>query len=145
MSPCADRSFQTDPRAKPAHPEVGAASGALAGLAVEEANQLRPPAVRQAADRLRLADAALVQEAGRLHPPELRDRHEHVEDLRRRDVLGRVFEDLLDARRAGLEVLLELRAPHADVIRSLERFHPLVEGAEWRLGLGLERGHGGGY
>jgi hypothetical protein len=45
----------------------------------------------------------------------------------------------------GLEVLLQLRASHADVVRPLERFHPLVEGAEWRLGLSLERGHGGGY
>ena len=29
--------------------------------------------------------------------------------------------------RPRLEVLLELRAPHADVVRSLESFHPLVE------------------
>src|ERR1051325_6375924 len=101
-------------------------------------------AVRQAADRLRLADAALVQEAGGLDPAELRHRHEHVEDLRGRDVLGRIVEDLLDAGRAALEVLLQLRPAHADVVRPLECFHSLVERAEWRLGLSLESGHGGG-
>src|SRR5690349_16466419 len=103
------------------------------GLAVEEPNQLRALAVRQAADRLRLADPALVQEASRLHTAELRHRHQHVEDLRRRDVLGRIAEDLLDAGRAGLEVLLQLRPADADVVRPLERFHPLVEGPERRL------------
>src|SRR3954454_24234366 len=115
------------------------------GLAVEEANQLRPLAVGEAAHRLGLADAALVQEARRLDAAELRHRHQHVEDLRRRDVLGRVAEDFLDVRGAGLEVLLQLRAADADVVRPLERFHSLVEGAERRLGLSLERGHGEGY
>src|SRR5215210_7993338 len=74
------------------------------GLTVEEPNELRALAVRQAADGLRLADAALVQEAGRLHAAELRHRHQHVEHLRRRDVLGRVRQDFLDASAAGFEV-----------------------------------------
>src|ERR1051325_8054259 len=84
------------------------------GLAVEEPNQLRALTVRQAADRLRLADAALVQEAGSLDPAELRHRHEHVEDLRGRDVLGRIVEDLLDAgpaRPPGLALFLSA-PPH---------------------------------
>src|SRR5205085_806314 len=113
--------------------------------AVEEANQLRPLAVREAADGLRLADPALVEEARGLDAAELRHRHQHVEDLRRRDVLRRVAQDFLDRRGAGLEVLLQLRASHTDVVSPLERFHSLVEGAERRLGLSLKRGHGGGY
>src|ERR687888_2191369 len=80
-------------------------------LPVEEAKQLRPLPIREAADGLRLADPALVQEAGGLDAAELGDRHQHVEDLRRRDPLGRVAEDLLDLHPARLQVLLELRPP----------------------------------
>src|SRR2546421_4969176 len=83
-------------------------------LATEEANQLRALPVGEATDGLRLADPALVQEPGGLDPAELRHGHEHVEHLRGRDVLGRVAEDLLDVRGAGPEVLLQLRASHAD-------------------------------
>src|SRR6187551_3795575 len=54
------------------------------GLAVEETNQLRPLAVREAADGLRLADPALVEEPGRFHTAELGHRHQHVEHLRGR-------------------------------------------------------------
>src|SRR5688500_10157351 len=49
-------------------------------LAVEEANQLGALALGEAADGLGLADPALVQQPRRLHAPELRHRHEHVED-----------------------------------------------------------------
>src|SRR4029450_17723 len=49
-------------------------------LPVEESNQLRPLAVGESSYRLRLADAAHVEEARRLHPPELRYGHQHVED-----------------------------------------------------------------
>ena len=42
---------------------------------VEEGNQLVTLAVGETADRLRLADAALVEQARRLHAAELRDRH----------------------------------------------------------------------
>src|SRR5436309_5020769 len=79
------------------------------GLAVEEPNQLRPLAVGEAPDGLRLADPALVEEARGLDPAELWHGHQHVEDLRRGDVLGRIAEDLLDPRGAVLEVLLQLR------------------------------------
>src|ERR687887_2111468 len=77
------------------------------GLAIEEANQLSALAVREASHRLRLADSAHVEEARRLHPPELRHRHQHVEDLRGRYVLGRVAEDLLDLDAAVLQVLFQ--------------------------------------
>src|SRR5207237_5295245 len=77
------------------------------GLPVEEANQLGALAVGEAADRLRLADATGVQEACRLHPPEFRHRHQHVEHLRSRHVLRRVAEDLLDRALAVLQILLQ--------------------------------------
>src|SRR4051812_41046795 len=77
---------------------------------VEEGNQLVPLAVGEAVDRLRLADAALIQQASGLHPSELRDRHQHVEHLRGRHELGRLAEDLFDRDGPGLEVLLQLSA-----------------------------------
>src|SRR5215471_19450477 len=96
-------------------------------LPVEERNQLLALAVREAADGLRLADAALVQHPQRLHAAELGDGHEHVEDLRRRDVLRGLGEDLLDRDGARLEILLELRPLDSDVVCSLECLHSLVE------------------
>src|SRR5204863_3206369 len=111
------------------------------GLPVEEANQLSALAVGEASHRLRLADAAHVQEARRLDPPELRYGHQHVEDLRSRHVLGRVAEDLLDLDTPVLEILLQLRPTAADVIRALERLHPLVERADRCLGLSLGGHH----
>src|SRR3954451_5108655 len=59
------------------------------GLAVEEPNQLGALAIRQSPDRLRLADSALVEEAGRLDAAEFRYRHQHVERFRGGHVLGR--------------------------------------------------------
>src|SRR3954469_3792732 len=103
-------------------------TGRAVGLpVVEEANQLVPLTVGEAADRLRLADAALVEQARRLHATELRHRHQHVEDFRSGDVLRRLAEDLLDGHGARLEILLQLRSLDADVIRSLQRLHPLIE------------------
>src|SRR5262249_61950373 len=95
-------------------------------LPVEEVNQLLALAVGQAADGLRLADAALVEHPQRLHTAELGDGHEHVEDLRRRDVLGRIGEDLLDRDGAGLEVLLEPRPLDADAGCPPECFRSLA-------------------
>src|SRR5438445_11489032 len=97
------------------------------GLAVEEANQLVALAVGEAADRLRLADAALVEQASSFHAAELRHRHEHVEDLRRRDELGRLTQDLFNRHCARFQILLQLRTLDTDVIRTLESFHSLVE------------------
>src|SRR5205085_11426579 len=48
-------------------------------LPVEEVNQLRALALRQAADRLRLTDAARVEKACSFHATELRHRHENVD------------------------------------------------------------------
>src|ERR1051325_3161748 len=80
-------------------------------LAVEECNELRALALRQPAHRLRLADAAEVEGARRLHRPGLGHRDEHVEALRRRDVLRRIEQDLLDRDPPVLEILLQLRPP----------------------------------
>src|SRR5262249_50173243 len=105
------------------------------GLAVEEGNELLPLAIRKPTDRLRLADPALVEQARRLDAAELRHRHQHVEDLRGRDELGRVAEDLLDRRVAGLQVLLQLRPLDTDVVRSFEGLHTLVKRANRGLHL----------
>src|SRR5438128_1692137 len=110
-------------------------------LPVEEANQLLALAVGEAADRLRLADPALVEQARRLDAAELGHGHQHVEDLRRRNELRRVAQDLLDRHRSGLEVLLQLRAFDANVIRSSERLHTLVKRANRSLGLRRGRHH----
>src|SRR6476659_1445852 len=66
------------------------------GLPVEEPNQLCAEAIRQAANGLRLADAALVQEARRLYAAELRDGHQHVEHFGGGHVLRRGVENVLD-------------------------------------------------
>src|SRR6266511_4785779 len=89
-------------------------TGLPSAVAVEEPNQLGALAVGQAPDGLRLADAALVQEARGLHAPELRHRHQHVEHLRRRDVLRRIVEDFLDLDLPHLQVLLYLSPADAD-------------------------------
>jgi hypothetical protein len=94
---------------------------------VEQVDELRPLTLGQPADGLRLADPALVQQAGGLHAPELRHRHEHVEHLRGGHVVGRVEQDRLDVSASILEVLLELGTADADVVRTLEGFHPLIE------------------
>src|SRR5262245_6294618 len=112
-------------------------------LLVEEPNELGALALGETPDRLRLADAALVQEPRRLDAPELRNGHQHVEHFRGRDEFRWIGQDLLDLGPSVLQVLLESRAPDPDVVCPLERFHPLVEGAEGRLGLGLDRRHGG--
>src|SRR5947208_2397699 len=109
------RTFSSVPLPAPEVPVTTATSG----LPVEEANQLSALAVGEASHRLRLADAAHVQEARCLDPPELRYGHQHVEDLRGRHVLGRVAEDLLDLDTSVLEILLQLRPTDADVIRAL--------------------------
>ena len=63
---------------------------------VEEVDELGALPLGEPADGLRLADAALVQQPRRLDATELRHRHQHVEHLGRRDVVGRVEQDLLD-------------------------------------------------
>jgi len=114
-------------------------TGAPSAVPVEEPNQLGALAVGQPADGLRLADAALVEEAGGLHTPELRHCHQHVEHLRRADVLRRVVEDLLDLDLSELQVLLQLRPADAYVVRPRKGLHALIERTDWRRSLGLRR------
>src|SRR6185369_2795902 len=129
----------------PVTTKTGLAAGALPGPlpVVEEGNQLVPLAVGEAADRLRLADAALVKQARGLHAPELRDRHQHVEHLGGRDVLGRLTENLLNGDGPRLQVLLQLRALHANVVRALQSLHPLVQRTDRSLDLCLGGHHEG--
>src|SRR5438874_9118942 len=96
-------------------------------LPVEEPDELGALALRQPSNGLRLADPALVQEPGGLDAAELRHGHQDVEDLGRRDVLRRMAEDVVDARRAVLEVFLELRPADTNVVCPLERLHALIE------------------
>src|SRR6476620_2280852 len=63
---------------------------------VEEVNQLVALTVGETADRLRLADAALVEQSRGLDAAEFRHGHQHVEDLCGRDELRRLAQDLLD-------------------------------------------------
>src|SRR5262245_16302384 len=101
-------------------------TGGVELIAREEANELGPLPFRETADRLRLADAALVEEPRSLHSTELRNRHQDVEHLRCRHVLGRRVEDRLDLDATFFQILLQLCASDADVVGPLERFHPLI-------------------
>ena len=120
-------------------------TGLMPPLLVEEPNELSPLAVGEATDRLRLADAGLVQKTRRLHPPELGHGHEHVEHLCGRDVLGWVVEDLVDPRTPYFQVFLELRSLHPDVVGALESLHALVARPGRRLRLSLGCRHGARY
>src|SRR4051812_9218224 len=139
---CASRRLISVPFPAPDWP-VTTKTGRLEprSVAVEEANQLRALSVRKSADRLRLADAALVEEPCRLHAPELRYRHQDVEHLRGLDVVGRLAEDLLHPHVSVFQILLQLRPADADVVRTLQRLHPLIARPGGGLGLGLRRGH----
>src|SRR5436309_3643150 len=108
---------------------------------VEEPDELGALALRQPSNGLRLADPALIQEPGGLDAAELRYGHQDVEDLRRRDVLRRIAEHVVDVGGAGFEVFFQLRPADANVVRPLERFHALIQRAEGCLGLSLERWH----
>src|SRR4030088_1530236 len=96
-------------------------------LPVEEVNQLRTLPLGQPADSLRLADATRIEEARRLHAAELRHRHEDVDHLCSLNELRRRVENRLNPDPPVLQVLLQLRAADAYVIRPLERVHALVE------------------
>src|SRR5205814_1199777 len=60
------------PLPAPDGPVTTTTDGRRRRLTVEEANQLRALPLRQAADRLRLADPARAEEARSFHAPELR-------------------------------------------------------------------------
>ena len=95
--------------------------------AVEEVNQLLPLAVGEAADRLRLADPALVEEARAFTRPNFGTAMSMSKTFAVETYSGGSREDLLDRDRSGLEVLLQLRPLDPDVVGPLERLHSLVE------------------
>src|SRR5690348_1184552 len=68
--------------------------GRSARLAAEHRDELGALALREAADRLARRDAALDEDLVHLHAPVLRDGEQHVEDLGRLDVLGRLQEQV---------------------------------------------------
>src|SRR5258705_13827442 len=96
-------------------------------LAPQHADELVALALGEAADRLARRDLAGAQDLVDLHAPVLRDREEHVDDLGGLDVFGRLEEQRVDRMSAGLEIALELSALRADLVRALERVHPLYE------------------
>src|SRR4051812_23201376 len=98
-------------------------------LASQHRDELGALALREAADGLARRDAALLQHLVDLHAPVLRNREEHVEDLRRLDVVRGVEQQVMNAAPAGLQITLELCTPRADLVRSLERIHPLLQGS----------------
>ena len=93
-------------------------------------------ALGEPADRLARRDPAVGEDLVDLHAPVLRDREQHVEHLRRLHVLRRVEQQRVDRAPAGLQVALELRALDADLVRSRECIHALVQRS-------LGRGRGG--
>src|SRR3954467_8222197 len=100
---------------------------AAAALTAQLIYKLCALALGQSADRLRRRDPALVEDPVRLHPAVLRHGQEHVEDLRRQNVLRRIEEQRMDVRLARLEVLLQLCPGRTNVVGPLEGFHSLVE------------------
>src|SRR6187397_2260097 len=93
----------------------------------EERDELVALALGETADRLGLTDPALVEAARRLDAAELRQREQHVEHLRRHQVLGGSRQHLACRHIAGLELALEARSLHPDRIRAAQRLHALVE------------------
>src|SRR3954469_9455417 len=80
-------------------------------------DEFRALALGEAADGLRRRDPALVEDPVGLDAAVLGDRHQHVEDLRRLDVLRRVHQQGLDLDLVALQVALQLRALRTDVVR----------------------------
>src|SRR3981081_3950363 len=99
-------------------------------LPVEEVNQLRALPLGQPPDSLRLADAARIQEARCFHAAELRDRHEDVDHLCGLDEFRGRVQNRLNPAPPVLQILLQLRAADAYVVRPLERVHALIEGTK---------------
>src|SRR4051794_36524576 len=124
----------------PSHPPPSRRCPSLrSALPPQHRDELGALALREAADRLARRDPALDQDLVDLHAPVLRDGEEHVEDLRGLDVLGRLEEQVMDARAARLEVALELGAAGADLVCPLEGLHPLDQKALGSRPGGLRR------
>src|SRR5436305_14058821 len=90
-------------------------------LSPEHRDELRALALGQPADGLARRDAALGEDLVGLHAAVLGNGEQHVEHLRRLDVLGWVEQQLVDRNAAPLEVALELRAPSANVVSAPQR------------------------
>src|SRR4051794_9719050 len=116
---------------------------ALPALPAQQRDELGPLALGEAADRLRLRDAAGGEEAAGLHAAALRYREQEVEHLRRQHPLRRVGQQRRDGRGAGLQIALQLRPRDPNDIRALQRLHPLVEAPCGCLGGELLRGRHG--
>src|SRR3954471_22843544 len=123
--------------ASPAEPDEGSGvsppSGPLRGrsrrsawaLAAQQRDELGALTLRKPADRLAGRDPTLLQDLVGLHAAVLRDRQEHVEDLRGLHVLRRLREQHVDRHPAPLQVLLELRPTCPNLVGALERVHAL--------------------
>src|SRR4051794_24201429 len=112
----------------PVMTKTRATVAAGAALPAQLADELAALALRQAADRLARRYPALLEDLVDLDPAVLGHGEQHVEDLRGLDVFGRVEQQRLDRRATGFEVLLQLRPAGANLVRALERVHPLQEG-----------------
>src|SRR4051794_34108396 len=73
-------------------------------LVVQQGDELGALALRQAADRLARGDAAVGEDLVDLHAAVLGYREQHVEHLRRLDVLGRIEQQRVDRAASRLEV-----------------------------------------
>src|SRR5213595_4141685 len=83
-------------------------------LPAERRDELGALALREAADGLRRRDPAKLEHLVDLDPPVLRHRQQHVEHLRRLDVLGRLQQQVVDAPPPALQIALELGPRRAD-------------------------------
>src|ERR1019366_5810844 len=95
--------------------------------AMQHRDQLCSLALGEPADRLARRDAAVRENLVDLHATVLGDREQHVEDLRRLEEFGRVQEQLMDRVATRLEIAFELRALRANLVRTCQRIHSLVE------------------
>ena len=117
--------------------KTGAEGTAASAAVVEELDELGALALGEAAHRLRLTDAALVQVAAAA-----RRTPERPSACRKpsRSTRTRAEQDVSICV-PRFQVALELRASDADVVRTLERLHPLIERAGRRLRVRLRRDH----
>src|SRR5207302_10716310 len=83
------------------------------------------------------------EQTGRLRQAVTRHRDEHVVDLGRQDLVGRLGDDAADAPAARPQIPLQLRALAPYVVGPGQRVHMLIEGPGRGLGEGAG-GHGRG-
>src|SRR5579875_1915074 len=93
----------------------------------QQRDELAALALGQPAERLARRDPALGQDLVDLHAPVLGDREQQIEYLRGHHIIGRLEQQLVDRLAARFQVALELSPTAADVVRALQRLHPLDE------------------